>query len=166
MSCSRIRLTALVFVLIGSGVGCSKAVYPVVGDVLLDGQPIEGATVTFEPEGKGFPALAMTQKDGSFGLATAEGDGAAPGNYKVTLNKLTNREPDKMPPWVRRDGQEPTAAERAAWEQKLADDKAREKQWVPEVYLKTSTTPFSFTVPVEGRLKLELSSTAATPASK
>ena len=167
MGCRRFRLTALLIALVGSSVGCGeRLVYPVEGDVLLDGQPLDGATVVFEPDGQGHPAVASTGKDGSFRVTTAEGDGAAPGNYKVTLTKVTGREPDTMPPWIRRDGQPATPAERAAWEQKKADDKAKEKQWVPEVYLKTSTTPFSFRVPVEGRLKLELSGTAATPASK
>ena len=60
MSCRRFRLTALVFVLIGSGIGCTeKSVYPVAGEVLLDGQPLEGATVAFQPEGPGQPALAV-----------------------------------------------------------------------------------------------------------
>ncbi len=62
---------------------------PVSGTVTYNGDPVEGATVTFmtdSAEGKG--AVGRTDASGHFTLMTFEpGDGAVPGNYKVTVTK-------------------------------------------------------------------------------
>ena len=50
--------------------GCAKSapdVAPVSGRVTLDGQPLEFAVVTFQPEGKA-PATSGTDKDGRYEL--------------------------------------------------------------------------------------------------
>jgi len=64
---------------------------PVTGSVTYNGQPVEGATVTFvagASEGRG--ALGTTDASGKFQLTTFEaGDGAIPGSYKVTVAKTT-----------------------------------------------------------------------------
>jgi hypothetical protein len=152
-----IRTVVTAGLLLGVG-GCAPSIYPVEGVVLLDGEPLEGATVVFQPEGPGQPAVATTQADGGFKISTAAGKGAAPGDYAVTLTKVTGRQPDSMPPWIRREGAPATAQERADWQRKKAEEKAQETEWIPAPYLKTSTTPFHFTVPVDGKLTLELSS--------
>jgi hypothetical protein len=152
-----IRTSVVAAILIGVG-GCTQSIYPVEGFVLLDGEPVEGVTVMFQPEGPGQPAVATTQADGGFKISTAAGKGAAPGDYVVTLTKVTGRQPDSMPPWIRREGTPATAQERAEWQRKKAEEKAQEQEWIPAPYLKKSTTPFHFTVPVDGKLTLELSS--------
>src|SRR5262249_36492736 len=60
-----------------SGAGCSDKVR-VKGVVTLDGNPVQGATVTFIPDGRsGQSATGITQEDGSFRLTTLkENDGA------------------------------------------------------------------------------------------
>lgn len=71
----------------GCGPGRPKTV-PVTGTVTLDGQAVEGASVTFAPEAGGRPALGTTDKDGKFTLKTfEERDGALPGKHKVTVIK-------------------------------------------------------------------------------
>src|SRR5262249_49616243 len=77
-------MLALSFVLFGSG--CSKLV-KVKGTVTLDGEPVEGATVLFEPlDGAGLPANAQTDENGVFELGThTRMDGAYRGEYKVSL---------------------------------------------------------------------------------
>jgi hypothetical protein len=64
-------------------------VYPVYGEVFLDGEPAAGAWVHFHPfkAGDGSPAFAQVQEDGSFELSTyGTDDGAEAGDYIVTLN--------------------------------------------------------------------------------
>ena len=67
-----------------------EAVYPVTGKVFYQGQPAEGATVTFFRRGDGKPQArhpgAQVGSDGSFRLSTfVSYDGAPPGRYAVTV---------------------------------------------------------------------------------
>jgi len=60
------------------------------GQVLYKGQPIEGAVVTFHPQGvdemKALRPSGLTDKDGNFTLSTASSEGAPVGDYIVTIN--------------------------------------------------------------------------------
>src|SRR6266851_1354444 len=79
---------AMAFVFVGMGCGTAKPV-KVEGIVTLDGNPVEGAMVSFVPEGdEGRPASGLTGSDGVFHLTTlSPEDGAAPGIYKVIVVK-------------------------------------------------------------------------------
>jgi hypothetical protein len=64
------------------------------GTVSLDGQPVEGATVSFMPKsgstpaGNSTPASGSTDSAGKFTLSTLNpGDGAIVGSYSVTVSK-------------------------------------------------------------------------------
>jgi hypothetical protein len=61
----------------------------VTGTVTLDGNPVEGANVTFAPKAKdGRAAAGVTDASGHFKLTTvAGGDGALPGSYGVSITK-------------------------------------------------------------------------------
>jgi hypothetical protein len=85
-----VRPVALVasVVFLTSCSGGSK-LHPVTGTVLYQEQPIEGATVVFQPtngaEGASAPS-GMTGPDGKFKLRThPHGDGAPAGKYKVLI---------------------------------------------------------------------------------
>jgi hypothetical protein len=62
---------------------------PVHGVVRFNGQPLEGARVTFtNPEAK-LSAYGLTDADGKFTLTTfTDGDGAAPGPQKIAVTKV------------------------------------------------------------------------------
>jgi hypothetical protein len=73
--------------------GCSSnthtPVYPVQGQILLNGKPLSEAIVTFHPQGNA-PAeplpSAHTDAEGRFKLTSfATGDGAPEGNYAISL---------------------------------------------------------------------------------
>ncbi len=150
-----------VMVLAGLSFGCSgSGIYPIEGVVRLDGAPLAGATVTCQPQGGGQPAFATTTANGSFQVATPAGKGATPGEYKLSISKVTGRKPEPAPPWAGRIGKPVTPAERAAWEQKLAEDRKQEHEAVPEPYRTTATTPVKFTVPLDKDLVIELTSTS------
>lgn len=71
--------------------GCgSNGRVPASGIVLLDGEPLPQAKVTFAPaEGTvGAGGMAITDAAGRFELFTPQGEtGLAPGRYRVTVNK-------------------------------------------------------------------------------
>lgn len=73
-------------------IGCSPrrpTTVPVSGIVTLDGEPVAGAAVMFEPEAGGVPARASTAADGSYKLSTfRRGDGALVGRHRVTVAKI------------------------------------------------------------------------------
>jgi hypothetical protein len=73
-----------------AGCGPSRPVtVPVRGVVTLDGKPVNGATVLFQPT-QGVPGRAITAADGSFELTTfAKGDGAVVGRHSVAVSKFT-----------------------------------------------------------------------------
>jgi hypothetical protein len=78
-----------------SGLSCGrpspgKPVFPVRGQVLLDGKPLPGAIVLFHPTGEWDPEeghpRAETGADGRFIVSTyGAGDGAPAGDYKVAI---------------------------------------------------------------------------------
>ncbi len=80
--------------------GGGPAVETVTGVVLLDGKPVDGATVSFVPAGGGMFASGLTAADGTFTLSTAApgatpGAGAVAGEYAVTIMKMASTEAAK-----------------------------------------------------------------------
>ncbi len=69
--------------------GDGPKLYPVTGKVLFNGQPVEGASVVFVPDGGGdLRPSGTTDEDGSFSLSTyPHGEGAPAGNYVVLVTK-------------------------------------------------------------------------------
>lgn len=80
-----------VLVLLTLTVGCGPdrpGTIPVSGRVTLEGKPVAGAAVTFAPADGRRPATGLTDAEGRFTLATfADGDGALPGEHRVTVTK-------------------------------------------------------------------------------
>lgn len=74
--------------------GLKQRTYPVTGEVLLDGRPLEGATVVFKPvDPSDFKwreqPQARSDAEGRFTLFTyAAGDGAPAGEYRVGIAVL------------------------------------------------------------------------------
>lgn len=72
-------------------VGCGPSgpvLTPVNGVVTLEGEPLEGAVVLFQPEEGGKPATGLTDAAGAFTLTTFEpGDGAQVGVNSVAITK-------------------------------------------------------------------------------
>jgi len=72
--------------------GCGKPkppTAPVTGRVLLDGKPVAGAAVMFEPVDGGVPARGSTGADGGFTLSTfVRDDGALIGRHRVSVSKF------------------------------------------------------------------------------
>ena len=73
-----------------AGVSDRPNVVPVSGTVTYNGQPVDGATVTFISKGSARASLGVTDANGVFRLTTygEQNDGAPPGEYVVTIAKL------------------------------------------------------------------------------
>ena len=143
------------FLVLGSfllGCGSKDQTVSTEGIVTLDNQPIEGAVVTFIPDDeRARAASALSDSDGRFSLTTfSDGDGAIPGGYRVIVRKR-----DPMP--------EPQPGEIAdqksgITEFKIMEERRKHKSQLPVIYANEKTTPFHFTVPVEGKVILDLKS--------
>jgi hypothetical protein len=67
--------------------GNSFGTIPVTGKVTYKGQGVEGATISFMPEGQGRPATAISTAGGAYELSTLDSKGAIPGPYTVVVRK-------------------------------------------------------------------------------
>jgi hypothetical protein len=132
--------------------GCSSSNKPVEveGIVLLDNEPVAEATVLFIPDGNsGQPAHGWTDENGKFQLTTfKENDGALPGSYKVTVTKSV---PPPQPPEA-----DPGDAKSVVAHFKAIKQQKKVKSPLPAMYASAQSTPFHYTVPVEGKVTLEL----------
>lgn len=91
-----IQLRFFIGLVILAGCGGDSGFAPVSGRVLLDGKPIEGAAVLFEPESGGVPATGVTNANGEFSLSTTgHGPGAAVGKHGVSVSKQVVAQPNR-----------------------------------------------------------------------
>jgi len=112
------------------------------GTITYEGQPLEGATVSFTPTGsQGDPAYAQTDAQGKYKLQTLRGEvdaGTTAGEYIVTISKY-----DFIP----------TGRKLRQDDGSLADETVP-KLATPEVYMNQKETPFKATV-VKGKNKFD-----------
>lgn len=104
---------SLLAVLVGCGGGTDlPETVAVSGTVTLNGDPLEGAQISFMPaSGKGRGAFATSAADGAFSASTfSNGDGVIPGEYKVTIVKYSEPETDEAAQDVSMDSEEYTGA--------------------------------------------------------
>ncbi len=129
------KMTALtmVAVLVASGCGTPE-VRSIAGVVTLDGVPVDLATITFVPEeSTSRGGIGRTDAEGKFDLTTDGQDGLEDGQYRVIITKMALGKP----------GQSVPAAGSSA---------------VPAIYQNPDTTPIKVTLPLQGKLVVELKS--------
>jgi hypothetical protein len=154
---------AAVALLLTPGCGGLKPVW-VGGKVTLDGKPLAGATVSFVPidENKGRSAGGKTDNDGNFELTTfTHGDGALPGEYKVTVDLPDTTVAEKFyqprPGEPQDKGAIMMMRRRPEDRQKLqAAQRKAPSSAVPAAYRNAKTTPLREVVPPGGKVLIEL----------
>jgi len=110
--------------------GCNKsgdALVPVSGRVLVDGKPAAGAAIVFHPveAGNGTHPVGQTDANGEFRLTTiSSGDGAAPGEYRVTLTRYVS----------------------APGKRGVEGEESPARNLIPDKYARTESTPLSATI--------------------
>jgi hypothetical protein len=93
------RLVLIPFLLLAA-VGCGSGKYgSVTGKVTLDGQPLAGATVQFQPVQPGSPSFAVTDSSGNYELIFSRDiEGAEVGEHVVSITTAQSADPDADPP--------------------------------------------------------------------
>lgn len=137
---------APIFVTVGCGredrwVQGRPPVYPTSGQVLLDGEPVDKATVIFQPvSADGKPGTALTDSRGYFKAETFEsGDGLTAGTHRVSIRKVHMAD---------RDGN---------IVETVVDDGGglKEKHFLPEQYASFETSGIEITIEASGRNELQ-----------
>ena len=112
------------------------------GTITYEGQPLEGATISFTPTGsEGDPAYAQTDAQGKYKLQTLRGEvdaGTTAGEYIVTISKYN---------FV------PTGGKLKTDSGELVDE-TKPVLATPDVYMNQEKTPFKKTV-VRGKNKFD-----------
>jgi len=91
----------IVACLVAAATGCGgrSDVGRVSGMVTLDGTPLAGARVTFQPTTGGAPSHALTDATGRYDLQHSRSvAGARVGDHEVTISTLDKGNPDADPP--------------------------------------------------------------------
>jgi hypothetical protein len=120
---------------------------PVVGTLTLDGQPLEGAIVTFAPQSsEAVAASGTSDASGRYALSTAGAHrpGAVPGSYNITVMKLN----------VKNLSEAEQAAAQAKMQNQgitMAPPTTEAKQLLPLKYRNAATSGFTATVDQKGK---------------
>jgi hypothetical protein len=142
------------------GCGGKDRLVKLEGVVTLDGEPVEGAIVSFLPdEGAGRFASGTTTKDGSFRLTTNRpDDGALPGNYRVTVTLIPDDDDDQGQEHGPANDKAETGKDMMAAMVRIAAarQKALEKSPIPAIYRDGGQTPLRQIVPAPGKVILAL----------
>lgn len=144
------RLLVVVVAVALAGCGGSSGfpkTYPVTGTVKLNGKPIDGAMITFQLEGGKQNAIGTTDKNGEFSLSMFRpGDGAIPGQYKVSIKKEEAAPaPTNVPP-PGQIGSAELAADYAPPVEAKGSTGGKKKSEVPEKYGNDQTSGLRATV--------------------
>ena len=155
------------------GPGCSgrpKAV-PTRGVVTLDGEPVAGVTVTFNPVAGGTEASGLTIADGSFRLTTyTVDDGALPGDYKITVARHKAVDPGHQKQATMEDMKAFQMKAMKGVNKKMMKSTSRERAEpaktpegpeVPPEYGDLSKTTLKAHVPLDSPLRLDLHKTGS-----
>jgi hypothetical protein len=145
--------------------GCGSKLVHVKGKVLLDGKPVEKATVVFEHEdGGGNQAAAQTDDEGVFHLGTFQpGDGAMPGQYKVLIIPPGSTNTFK----VEGEGMAAALAAVAKWQEENRKNPQRGFGWdIAAKYRNPAETPLRQTVPATGPVVFEVTVEPGAGAKK
>ena len=129
---------------------------PVSGVVRVNGQAMEGAVVTFSPQGDGHAASGTTDASGKYTLTTEiSGDGAVPGSYQVMVTKFEQPNAPTAPAAGESDIDAAYRAAEAAGVDIMGTPRetvprVTAKSLVPEKYRNPQTSGLTATVSSEG----------------
>ena len=156
-------------------VGCGRGLVDVKARAMLDGKPIEGATITLvriaSLDSNGRPACGYTDADGIASFTTyAPGDGVVPGNYKVCVVKTPAQHPKTTQPSPEIPKTVDSEEDFERYSQAISGYNSPQQGRVPHlptllplIYATPTTTPLVCSIPPEeGELVFRLQSRSRT----
>ena len=172
---SRIRVVAS-WLCLTMLVGCGDGLVDLRAKVLLDGVPLEGATVTMvrvnNPAEKGRSASGRTDAQGTASFTTyAPHDGVVPGEYRVCIIKTTTQavEASRPAPEVPEKFESEEDYQRyyramSTWTSPMREGVPHVQTLLPRIYATAEVTPLRCKVALgQEEVVFELESTAAPP---
>jgi hypothetical protein len=154
---------AACLILAGLGCGGKDRLVKLEGMVTLDGEPVQGAIVSFLPDERGGRfAVGTTVKDGSFRLTTyTKDDGALPGDYRVTVTLIPDDDDEdngnaKEGAQTKEKAEDGKTLMSAMVKMAAARQKALERSPIPALYRDGGRTPLRQIVPANGKVILAL----------
>ena len=152
------------FTVVGCGGTKGPAVAVVSGTVMLDGEPLDGASVVFHPtSSSGLGGSGKTSSDGTFGLTTyraTPGAGVVPGEYVVMIRK------EEWPHFEEPEDDDPDY-ERKMEQVERDMERAKPTYVTPQAYGDEETSGLTATVSTgENKIVFELSSDFSGSAKK
>jgi len=109
----RLSILPILVAVLSSGCGPSgPKIVPVTGTLSLNGEPFEGASITFAPaQANAFntPGGAMSGPGGSYVARSSDLDGLSTGEYKVLVTKISLKNGAKIPDEYKDDPRNPMA---------------------------------------------------------
>lgn len=76
-------------VLLFAGCGDGIQLYPITGNVTVDGKAQEGLMVAFAPQDGGMSGAGRTDASGNYTITSTKGKGLPAGTYKVAIKEVT-----------------------------------------------------------------------------
>jgi hypothetical protein len=131
-------------------IGCNKSVgltglVSASGELRLNGEPVDNATILFYPVGQTRAASAVTDKNGNFNVMTLNpNDGIYPGDYIITVTKIE---------------QHGEIIEDSRDEKKPPIDTREIIYFLPSKYSELDTTDLKITIPKNGNNNIALNLT-------
>lgn len=146
--------------------GCNQSDRPTIvrasGKVTLNGTPVAGASVSFQPVSGGRPCGGVTNADGVYEITSyEENDGAAVGEYRVAIIKISGEGAQK--PSEAAPAEDPSLALSDIADPTETDTPAKQPETtylVPQKYSDPANSGLTANVPASGsdELNFELSS--------
>lgn len=127
--------------------------FPVSGTVTQDGQPVEGANVSFHAADGSAGAVGITDASGNYTLTTfSASDGAVAGDHKVTITKT-----DRPVVEATSDGSVADTGDEPEEQQgtQSSEEGGRPKNLLPEKYASPETSELTATVSESGENKFD-----------
>lgn len=158
----------LTLILVGCGGNDRPSIVPASGIVTLNGEPVDGASLTFVPTAGGRPGSAITDAQGRYTIKTYEdAPGAISGEHKVSVIKISGPGADVMqgdapaaPPATEETGSGEDDGSDGLSEIEVFDStETKESEIiydVPQKYMNADESGLLITVPAEGSSELHL----------
>lgn len=156
-------------ILVGCGGGSDRpSLAPASGIVTLNGEPVEGASLTFIPTAGGRPGSAITDAQGRYTIKTyQDAPGAIIGEHKVAVIKISGPgayviqgdAPAKPPATDETDSDEDDGSDGLSEIEVFDSTETKEPELiydVPQRYMNADESGLLITVPPEGSSELNL----------